>query len=104
MAAQLDFSRLGLWSRVVIGDVLRVARFISDDERQTRAGCGNTFGSSVVGLRASPERDEGTNGVCFERRFLKVNCEARFGDYTAEAPFDVAQDGLRERSKEFLIK
>jgi hypothetical protein len=31
-------------------------------------------------------------------------CEARLGNYTAEAPFDVAQDRLRTRSKEFLLK
>jgi hypothetical protein len=48
---------------------------------------------------------------------FRLSCEAGLGDFTAdppkdgsatifkaEAPFDVAQDRLRPRSKEFLIK
>ncbi len=35
---------------------------------------------------------------------LRHSCEVRLADCTAKAPFDVAQDGLRTRSKELLIK
>ena len=40
----------------------------------------------------------------FGKGGFRLSCEAGLKKCTAEAPFDVAQDRLRTRSKEFLIK